>query len=85
MKLNLEKPIYLVVWEDSETADGWDGAYEIDEHLNFHPMSSVGFLIAENDKGIALAISWDPKNERANPILYIPHAAIINMHIIYFD
>lgn len=79
------KPIYLVQWEDSETEDGWPGESDWDKGLNFPLVTSIGWLIKESDKGIVLAISYDPDGDRANPIIFIPYSCIKKMEEIELE
>jgi len=71
------KPVYIVKWEDSETEAGWPGEEEMDKGLLFPLITSIGFLVKENKKGIVLAISWDAENKRGNPVIFIPRRAIV--------
>ena len=72
------KPIYLVTWVDSEASGEWTGSEDWEKGLKFSSIVSIGFLVAENDLGIALAVSWCEENKHANPIMYIPHCSIIS-------
>jgi len=71
--------IFLIEWEDSESTAEWCGINEWKTGLEFKIAKSIGFVLLETDKGIALGLSWDSENKNANPVKYIPWSAIINM------
>ena len=73
----MDKEAVLVTWIDPCVIGSW--THEDELELTFEPMKALGFLIAENEHGIAIAVAWDHIELHANGILIIPHACIIDM------
>ena len=79
------KPVYLIEWIDSEASHEWTDKEEWKGQLKFKSIFSIGFLIAENEKGLLLAVSWDNENKHACAIQSIPHCCIVKQYRIAID
>jgi len=73
---------YFVLWVDSQSHEGGWHSIEEDVDLEFRHMPAIGFLIKQNKKGIALAVSPDDDSGDAISILEIPKCAIVYMEKI---
>jgi hypothetical protein len=68
-----------VEWVDSHTGgNGWQPVHEYLRKKHRRPMlTSVGYLLADDKKGVVLANSVDPNYNNAAEVISIPIEAII--------
>ena len=72
--------IVWVEWIDPEVISGWQCPEEID--LKPKPVEAIGYLLKEDNHGIAIAVAWDKHNQQANAVLTIPGELIIRCYEI---
>jgi len=65
-----------VDWIDSETHMGWESAAEFMDKLN--TVTTVGYLVYENEEQITIASSYDPEAEHYNSVIRIPKVCVTN-------
>lgn len=72
----MSEPIRFVFveWWDSRAIDRWASIEEIS--LEPAVCRSVGWVVAENVKHMALAGTWSPTNDEYTSIITIPRACI---------
>lgn len=64
-------PVVVIIWDDAETAGGWE---EIPEEIKPAIATSMGFLIKESDDHVLIASSYDERH--VNGRLQIPRGMI---------
>lgn len=79
-KLKFKYPIIIVLWDDAETAGGWE---EIPEEIKPAIATSVGFLVKESEEHILLVGSYDDRH--TNCRIQIPKRMIIEMTTLVRD
>ena len=72
----------IIVWDDAESSDGWDG---IPDKLEPKLVISMGHLIFETDKHVLIAASVGHGDEDCNNRLQIPKSMIQTMEVIKHD
>jgi hypothetical protein len=68
-----------VEWVDPTSIDApieWTQPEDVDLNIFEHTIRASGFAIKENDKVLALAINWDPHENKCSVIMLIPKHAI---------
>ncbi len=81
-KIRIPKPVYkypivVIIWDDAETAGGWE---EVPEEMKPALATSMGFLVKESDDHILIASSYDDKH--TNGRLQIPKGMIKDMRYL---
>jgi hypothetical protein len=69
------KPLFII-WEDAVSIDEWTSMSDIniDKPTLIH---TVGLLVEENDKRLAVAVNYDDENESVSCVMIIPKNMII--------
>lgn len=70
--------LVYVRWDDSEADIGWDD-YDDAKIKDRLLVTSIGWLLAENDHQILLVADMDVKNGHSNRVLRIPRICIEEM------
>lgn len=73
------KPVYCL-WEDATTAIGLDGWIDLKEDPpKCDLVETLGFLVAEDEKAVTIALCVQPESSWVNMIITIPHGWIIKL------
>lgn len=68
-------PLVQIDWEDAQTGHGWE--HEEDITVDIPVVTTIGFLIKENEKGIVIASSVG-SDRHNNARITIPKGMVVN-------
>lgn len=66
--------VVKMLWEDSACVDGW--RHPQAEHVDVGTITSVGFVVGNNERGIAITTSFNDAKSPVSPIS-IPWSAVL--------
>ena len=74
--------LYLIEWRDSKSVQGWRHY----EDINLEPLlcTTVGFVVAEDDKDITVGASFCEASEAYAEIVTIPKECIVKKKLIKY-
>lgn len=72
-----QMPVVEVEWYDAVTDFGWEEHTELD--TTAEPVTTIGFLIAENEHSVIIASTVDKGRDQSNSRIKIPKGMIYSI------
>ena len=69
-------PMVKIVWVDAESYDDWE---DVAEKRECKEITTMGFLLSDDDKGLSVAMQLDPTNEKVSMTMIIPNHWIVSI------
>lgn len=64
-------PLVLVKWYDAESHDDWEDISKVSRECKL--IETVGFIVADDNNGLTLAMNHDRVNEMVSMIMCLPN------------
>lgn len=78
--MKYSRPVVEVEWYDAVTDFGWEDHTELD--TTAEPVTTIGFLLAENEHSVIVASTVDKGREQSNSRIKIPKGMIYSMKVL---
>ena len=76
----VEYPMVKITWVDAVSADDWEDTAHIAKSCP--EITTLGYLIFENDEVLSVAMQLDPTNEKHSMSMTIPNFWIKNLEYL---
>lgn len=74
-----QQPLVMCLWTDAQSEDDW---IDIEDVETLPIIQTVGFLIAESDDMIKVAMQLDQDNDKVSMTMDIPRGMIVELHTL---
>ena len=70
----------LIIWKDAASQDEWHQGADI--KAGFHTIRTMGLVIDENKKAVAIALNKDETADNYSCVMHIPLEMIVTRRVI---